>query len=117
MRFIFSAMLLLSLTVLIACQDAAAPTSIKPVASITPQTVFTPDQSDHEHSDDEAAPRITLADAKKAFDAGNAIFVDTRYADAFETERVKGAINIPANEFEAKYNKIPKGKMIIAYCS
>lgn len=68
------------------------------------------------HADDEA-PRITLADAKKDFDAGNAIFVDTRPIEGFRLEHVKGAINVPLGEFEAKYKKIPTDKKIIAYCS
>ena len=63
------------------------------------------------------APRISLADAKKDFDAGNAVFLDTRAAASFKTEHIKGALNMPAEAFEAEYKKIPSGKKIIAYCS
>jgi len=65
----------------------------------------------------EEAPRISLEDAKKAFDAGDVVFVDTRAAAAYKTEHIKGAINIPAGEFEKRYAEVPKGKKIIAYCS
>ncbi|MCW5959979.1 MAG: rhodanese-like domain-containing protein [Pyrinomonadaceae bacterium] len=116
MRFIFTIMLAASLAVLIACQSSAAPTKIEPIAKTTP-TAAPAAVDTHNHSDDENAPRISLADAKKAFDAGEAIFVDTRFADAFALEHIKGAINVPANEFDTAYNKIPKGKKIIAYCS
>lgn len=66
---------------------------------------------------DEGAPRISLADAKKSFDAGEAVFVDTRAESAFKNERVKGAINIPAEAFQKRYTEVPKNKKIIAYCS
>lgn len=68
-----------------------------------------------EHSDD--APRINLEDAKKAFDAGNVVIVDTRAEVAYKVEHIKGAINIPAEAFQTRYKEVPKGKKIIAYCS
>lgn len=68
------------------------------------------------HASDEA-PRISLADAKKDFDAGEAVFVDTRGADFYKTEHIKGAINVMVSDFEAKYKNIPNDKKIIAYCS
>ena len=72
--------------------------------------------SDHaEHSDE--APRITLEEAKKEFDKGTAVFIDTRAQSAYNVEHIKGAINIPAEAFETRYSEIPKDKKIIAYCS
>ena len=68
-----------------------------------------------EHSDD--APRISLEDAKKAFDEGYVVIVDTRAEVAYKTEHIKGAINIPAEAFQTRYKEVPKGKKIIAYCS
>ena len=66
-------------------------------------------------SDD--APRISLADAKAAYDAGTALFVDTRAEAAYKQEHVKGAINLPMDKLEAKLKELPKDKKIIAYCS
>ncbi len=63
------------------------------------------------------APRITLTDAKTAFDAGSALFIDTRAEAAFKQEHVKGAINVPADKLEAKLKELSKDKKIIAYCS
>lgn len=122
MRFILSVMavLTLGLGVLTACQDAAPPLKIeasKPSSNpSTPAAATTAAQTDeHGHKDD--APRISLADAKKDFDAGKAIFIDTRAADAYRLERIKGALNISVSDFEAKYKSIPKDKKIIVYCS
>ena len=68
------------------------------------------------HAEDNA-PRISLADAKKAFDEGNVVFVDTRGEEFYKMEHVKGAINVPITAFDARFTEIPKGKKIIAYCS
>lgn len=79
---------------------AAAPS---PSYQVTPQPV--------------EADRISLADAKKAFDEGNAVFVDVRGAEAFNQERIAGALNITLGDIDANINKLPKNKKIIVYCS
>ena len=112
-----STVLAIALFVGAACQTAS--TSNSTVAgngnkSNQPKT-NAPKTDEHGHTDD--APRITLADAKKEFDAGNAVFVDTRAEAAYKNERIKGAINITMNSAEEEYAKIPAGKKIIAYCS
>jgi predicted sulfurtransferase len=76
-------------------------------ATVTPTTAAFPEE----------APRISLEDAKKAFDGGDTIFVDTRAASAYKTEHIKGAVNIPADAFQARYTELSKNKKIIAYCS
>lgn len=71
---------------------------------------------EHAHQDDGIA-RISLEDAKKAYDKNSAIFVDTRAVTSYEANHIKGAINIPAEEFQTRYAEVPKDKQIIAYCS
>lgn len=65
----------------------------------------------------EEAPRISLADAKKDFDAGTAIFVDSRPAESYKDLHIKGAINIPFADAETRWKEIPTDKKIIVYCS
>ena len=99
----------------LACTDAAKP----PVAvtnSSTPRPPATADGHDH-GSAPHAAPRISLADAKKDFDSKAAIFIDTHAPQQFAQRHIPGAINVPANDIEPYLNKIPKGRKIIAYCS
>ena len=120
MRFILSVLtvLTLGLGVLTACQDAAPPLKIeasKPSSNQTTPPAATAKTDEHGHEDN--APRISVADAKKDFDAGKVVFIDTRSADAYKLERIKGAINISLSDFEAKYKSIPKDKKIIVYCS
>ena len=123
MRFSLTSLFILSLAAFTACQagtepvettsdvaskEAASPASATPAAD-APKV----DADGHEDN----APRIELAAAKELYESGDAVFVDTRSADAYNNERIKGAINIPVAEFEQRVQEVPKGKTIIAYCS
>ncbi len=114
MRFILSmfAVFTLGLSVLTACQNPAPPIKIE-AAKTNTNSATKPD----EHGQTDDAPRINLADAKADFDAGKVIFVDTRAADAYKQEHIKGSINVTFADFEAQYKKIPTDRKIIAYCS
>jgi rhodanese-related sulfurtransferase len=63
------------------------------------------------------APRISVADAKKAVDSGKAILVDVRSAMQYEQEHLKGAISLPGYEMEKRISELPKDKQIITYCA
>ena len=100
----------------LACQDAAQPVKVESAKTTTTNAAAAPQKTDeHGHADE--APRITLADAKKDFDAGNVVFVDTRAEATYKQEHIKGAINMPMEAVETRYKEIPTGKKIIAYCS
>ena len=62
-------------------------------------------------------PRISVKDAKKEFEAGKVIFVDSRSEAAYKSEHLPGAINIPYGSPEDKYGALPKGQKIIVYCT
>lgn len=63
------------------------------------------------------AERITLADAKKDYDAGNAVIIDVRDEAAFKLEHIKAALNITPETLDANISKLPRGKKLIVYCS
>lgn len=90
-------------------ETTAVPT--QPVAqnSNTPQIPQTEDQ----------APRIRVKEAKAAFDAGQAIIVDVRSAEAYAAAHVVGALSIPLVNFENNIDDIPleKDQWIITYCT
>lgn len=92
-----------------ACSDAAKPPVL--VNSSSPAA----NQAIDTHEDD--APRITPEEAKRDFDNGTAVFIDTHSKDQFDASHIPGAINIPTNLVKFNLDKIPKGKKIIAYCS
>ena len=102
---------LIALFVTAACTDAAKP----PIMAENPAPATTVAKDEHQDESHDA-PRISLADAKKDYDAG-ATFVDVRDATAFKTEHIKGALHIPISEAAANEAKLPKGKKIIVYCS
>ena len=98
---------------------ATAKNDSKTSAAVNANTVAAANTTSHseaEHAEDNA-PRISLADAKKDFDSGKAIFIDTRAANAYDVEHIKGSINIPIGDFETRFTEVPKDKKIIAYCS
>jgi len=117
MKKILSLSCLLAIALLIstACQMASTANSTANNSNKTAPSNNAPKTDNHGHTDD--APRITLADAKKDFDAGNAVFVDTRADAAYKTERIKGAINLTIGDVETRYKELPTDKKIIAYCS
>ncbi|HMJ09283.1 MAG TPA: rhodanese-like domain-containing protein [Pyrinomonadaceae bacterium] len=105
MRNIWFLMIIACLAFGLACAKPAAP----------PVRIETAAAADTHPADD--APRISLADAKKEFDSGTAVFIDTRGSESYRQEHIKGAINITAADLAAKADTLPKGKKIIAYCS
>ena len=105
MRKVFLLFSITAIAFVIACANPAPPIKIE--SANAPAAVPV----------DDDAPRITLADAKKDFDAGDAIFIDSRGADSYKDEHIKGAINIPLADVDKRLKEIPKGKKIIAYCS
>jgi 3-mercaptopyruvate sulfurtransferase SseA len=64
-------------------------------------------------------PRVMAEEAKAAFDAGEAIIVDVRSADAYETSHIDGAISIPLGQFETNPTSLnlEKDQWIITYCT
>lgn len=108
-------LLTLALFIGTACQKASTAQMTANNANQALPNTNQPKADEHPPIDD--APRITLADAKKDFDAGTAIFVDTRNDASYKLEHIKGSINISADMLEAKYKELPKDKKIIAYCS
>jgi 3-mercaptopyruvate sulfurtransferase SseA len=115
---IYSLIMAVGLFAVAACTDVAEPVSISksPVpAQQLPQPA--PQTDSHGHTDGQDAPRISLADAKKAFDEKSATFIDTHVKTTYDAGHIPGAINITVQDLEAKFNTIPKGKKIIAYCS
>lgn len=61
--------------------------------------------------------RVTLEEAKAAFDAGEAVFVDVRGAGAYQVARVPGAVLLPLNEVETRLSDLDPNDWIITYCT
>ncbi|HKO58472.1 MAG TPA: rhodanese-like domain-containing protein [Thermoanaerobaculia bacterium] len=66
---------------------------------------------------DDGARRISRPDAIKLVKEGKAILIDVRAKDQYETEHIKGAINIPWDEIAKRASQLPKKKLLITYCA
>ncbi len=84
--------------------------SQSPSASTTPAAL-----SDEEA--DALVPRVSLNEAKTALDSGSAIFLDVRSAEAYQSEHIAGAINIPLAELVSRSAELNPNQWIITYCT
>lgn len=63
------------------------------------------------------ARRITAEELHKLWEANEVVIVDTRPESAYKQEHIKGAISVPAGMMNTKFDQLPKGKLIAAYCT
>ena len=61
--------------------------------------------------------RVTPAEARAAVEKGQAVIVDVRGEDSFKAGHIKGALWIPVGDIGSRAGELPRGKMIITYCS
>ena len=62
-------------------------------------------------------PRVSLADARAAYETGSAVFIDVRGAPFYSQSHIAGAISIPEEELSAQLNELEKNQWIITYCT
>jgi hypothetical protein len=93
-------------------EPTALPTLIQPTAALSTGSGTAP-------LSEAGVPRIAVGQAKAAFDAGQAIIVDVRSADAYAAGHAEGAINIPLGNFEIDIENVAleKDQWIITYCT
>ena len=65
----------------------------------------------------ESARRITREETIKMVKEKKAVIVDVRAKDAYDAEHIKGAINIPLDELQARLRDLPPHKFLITYCA
>lgn len=95
-------LLLIIAIVLLATQNAPVPSTAVPA---------------HEEETYPEISRVSLEDAKAALDAGTAIFVDVRGAEAYQASHIAGAVNIPLGELDSRLDELEKAQWIITYCT
>jgi predicted sulfurtransferase len=102
--------------IVLACNALSTP----PDAEDSPTQVIAPAAKQGKVPLSEAGvPRVTVQDAKAAFDNGEAIIVDVRGQAAYDARHIAGALFIPLGAFETDIASVdlPKDQWIITYCT
>ena len=109
---------LILLFVLSAC--SAQPTQVQPasVSTTIVEPAFTQPVGDLPQTETDV-PRISVEEARAAFESGAAIIVDVRSPGAFEESHVAGAVSVPLGQIERDLASVPlqKDQWIITYCT
>jgi 3-mercaptopyruvate sulfurtransferase SseA len=94
----------------------AIPTQITEPASTGPASTQPP--ADLPENDAEV-PRVSVDQARAAFERGDAIIVDVRGADAYAREHIVGALEVSLSAIQTDPTNLPldKNKWIITYCT
>lgn len=61
--------------------------------------------------------RVSLGDAKAAYDLKQAIYLDVRDADSYASGHIPGALSIPLNNLEARLKELDPNAWILTYCT
>jgi hypothetical protein len=103
---------------MLAMTAAVMPLALVACTSITaPQEVDTPPSTGPSASLLERVPRITIDELlQKIADKSNILIVDTRHAEEYEVDHIKGAISVPLDTITSGGWTPPADKEIILYC-
>lgn len=94
--------------------------SNNPPAAVTPTTTISNVQASTNLQADIPYPevaRISLSDAKTAFDTGQAVFLDVRGDQVYAMSHIPGALSISLSDLSLRLNELDKGQWIITYCT
>jgi 3-mercaptopyruvate sulfurtransferase SseA len=61
--------------------------------------------------------RVSLADAKAAFDHGTAVFVDVRDSASYQSSHIPEALSIPLSDLTSHLDELDPSSWIITYCT
>lgn len=96
----------------------ATPTpSELPAPSATSTAVQIPPDFERQQAEIAAVPRISIEQAQERLQAGQAIAVDVRSMDAFQTEHLPGAVPAPEEQVPQVVAHLPRNALIITYCA
>jgi hypothetical protein len=65
----------------------------------------------------ETVPRVSLTEARTAYESGSAIFVDVRDEGSFKSGHIPGALSIPLSALPQRENELDRSAWIITYCT
>ncbi|MCO6453514.1 MAG: rhodanese-like domain-containing protein [Caldilineales bacterium] len=90
---------------------ATQPKTLEPTMSVQQPA------DSHEEETYPEIPRVSLRDAKAAFDGNTAIFLDVRDVDSYASAHIPNALNIPLSSLAARLSELDKNAQIMTYCT
>lgn len=69
------------------------------------------------YANQDKVPRLTGIEAKDILENGEAVLVDTRDTYQYEAMHIKGAINIPVVDIEARLTELDPDIWYLTYCT
>jgi len=85
--------------------------------SPTPEASATATQASVEIVPYAQIKRVSLADAKAAYDLGSAVFLDVRGEPYYSQGHIAGALSVTEDEFTERLGDLDRGMWIITYCT
>jgi len=65
----------------------------------------------------ERVKRVSLEDAKAAYDAGTAVFLDVRDSGSYNVSHIPGALLLPISDLTNRLSELNPSSWIIPYCT
>lgn len=82
-----------------------------------PAVVDIPDEHDVAGLPYPEVPRISVAETKERLDGGTSIIVDVRSPGDYAEAHIPGALSIPLDDLQSRYQELPQAAEIITYCT
>jgi hypothetical protein len=126
MKVFWNAVLVVAIVAVIgilvwSARSGGAPPQVAGPVNQTPIPAPLPvgDGHDHEHDPAELAAieRLDPLQLRRAMEAGDAVVIDVRPAEAYVDGHIPGALHIPEHYIAGQMTWLPKEKLIVAYCT
>lgn len=85
------------------------------ISTIYNESPDAPEQAPEVVDNYPGVPRVSLADAKSAYDMGSAVFLDVRDGTEYALGHIPGALSIPLAELPGRINELEPSAWIIPY--
>ena len=85
-----------------------------------PESLQKAQQVSGDQNDDVPFPeieRVNVEEAHAAFNTMQAVFLDVRDPDSYESKHIAGAVLIPLADLEARISELDQSQRIITYCT
>lgn len=105
---------LLVITAIMVASGNNPPAAVTPTTAVSNIQALPSPQADIPYPEVE---RVSLGDAKAAFDAGEAVFIDVRGDQVYAMAHIPDALSIALSDLTIRMNELDPQQRIITYCT